>query len=113
MITQEQILQLVKTIVDIEQPEYMILFGSYAHGQPRDDSDVDILVVKEYATPRHKRGCELFQALAYVRFPLDLLFYTPVEIAKWRQTPLAFITTVLSTGKVVYDRKHRTGLSVI
>ena len=108
MITPEQIEQLKNTIVAIERPDQIILFGSYAYGEPDQESDVDILVVKEYDAPRHKRGKEVLKALSYVRFPLDIVFYTPDEIKKWRHTPLAFITTVMSKGKVIYERQQRT-----
>ena len=33
-------------IVDIMQPDKIILFGSYAYGTPNRDSDVDFLVIK-------------------------------------------------------------------
>jgi predicted nucleotidyltransferase len=105
MITQQQIEQLRQTIVDIEHPEQIILFGSYAYGEPHENSDLDILVVNNYNVPRHKRGKEVLQALSYIRFPLDIVFYTPEEINKWRETSLAFITTVMSKGKVLYERK--------
>jgi predicted nucleotidyltransferase len=36
------------------QPEKIILFGSYAHGQPTPDSDVDLLVVR----PHDRRNVE-------------------------------------------------------
>ncbi len=108
MITQGQINKLTHTIIEIEQPEQIILFGSYAYGEPTEASDLDILVVKEYNAPRHKRGKQILKSLSYVRFPLDIVFYTPAEIEKWRHTPLAFITTVISKEKVMYERKHRT-----
>jgi uncharacterized protein len=108
MITQEQIEQVKQTIVEVEQPEQIILFGSYASGDPTPDSDVDLLVVNAYDAPRHKRGKAVLQALSYVRFPLDILFYTPAEIQKWRHVPLAFITTVMSQGKVLYERQPGT-----
>ena len=34
------------------KPEKIILFGSYAYGQPTPDSDVDLLVVMPYARSR-------------------------------------------------------------
>ncbi len=108
MITQQQIEQLKKTIVEVEQPNQIVLFGSYAYGKPREESDLDILVVKGYTVPRHKRGKDVLRALSYIRFPLDIVFYTPEEIKKWRHTSLAFITTVMSKGKILYERKSRT-----
>jgi predicted nucleotidyltransferase len=35
----------VKRIAEKFQPEKIILFGSYAYGQPKPESDVDLLVV--------------------------------------------------------------------
>lgn len=105
MIMQDQIEQLKQTIIEVEQPQQIILFGSYAYGEPREESDLDVLVVNDYKVPRHKRGKEILKALAYIRFPLDIVFYTPEEINKWRHAPLAFITTVMSKGKILYERK--------
>ena len=45
MIEQSKILNLVQKIIEDFQPQKIILFGSYAYGQPRDDSDIDLLVI--------------------------------------------------------------------
>ncbi|MBM3476062.1 MAG: nucleotidyltransferase domain-containing protein [Armatimonadetes bacterium] len=37
----------VQRIVEIAQPELVILFGSWAEGNAREDSDVDLMVVSE------------------------------------------------------------------
>ncbi len=47
MISQEQINQIVKTIVAGYSPQEIILFGSYASGTPSRDSDIDLLVIKD------------------------------------------------------------------
>lgn len=106
MIAPNEIEKLTRIIIEIEQPNQIVLFGSYAYGEPKETSDLDILVVKDYNVPRHKRGHTLLQALSYVRFPLDILFYTPAEIAKWQDTSLAFITTAMSKGKILYERQQ-------
>jgi predicted nucleotidyltransferase len=36
----------LRVLVDQFRPEMVILFGSYAFGQPKWDSDVDLLIVK-------------------------------------------------------------------
>ena len=38
---------IVKQVVDAYRPEKIILFGSYAYGQPNADSDLDLLIIKE------------------------------------------------------------------
>jgi hypothetical protein len=42
----EKLLPFLKIIVDKFDPEQVVLFGSYAYGNPSAESDVDLLVVK-------------------------------------------------------------------
>lgn len=42
----DKLLPFLRVLVEQFQPERVILFGSYACGQPDADSDVDLLVVK-------------------------------------------------------------------
>ena len=57
MITTEQINLLKDVIVETMQPEKVYLFGSYAHGIPNEDSDIDILVeVEKSSLPKAKRN---------------------------------------------------------
>jgi len=45
MVTRREINILARRIADRFQPSKIILFGSYAYGEPKEDSDVDLLVV--------------------------------------------------------------------
>ena len=47
MIDQKTINEIRDLIVETYQPEKIILFGSYANGNPTDDSDLDLLIVVE------------------------------------------------------------------
>ena len=38
--------QIVAQIVDVAQPEKIILFGSYARGDANEDSDFDLLIIE-------------------------------------------------------------------
>lgn len=46
-IPKQAIEAVVEQIVQRFQPQRIILFGSYAYGQPRSESDMDLLVVME------------------------------------------------------------------
>lgn len=46
-VPQEAIDEVVRAIAERFQPQQIILFGSYASGDPRPESDVDLLVVME------------------------------------------------------------------
>jgi predicted nucleotidyltransferase len=53
MISRETIRQAVHLLVEAAHPSKVILFGSYATGAAREDSDVDFLVVEP--TVAHRR----------------------------------------------------------
>lgn len=102
MITQDRIDEVVDRIVKNMQPEKIILFGSYAYGNPGEDSDLDILVIKEMDIPRHVRIREVKRHLRGIKIPVDLLVYTQKEIDEWKGIKTAFINDVVEKGRVLY-----------
>ena len=83
MLDQGLIKEIVKRIVQNYHPQKMLLFGSYANGTETEDSDLDLLVVKENKLPRYKRSREVKALLRGLKFPIDVMVYTPKEIQKW------------------------------
>ena len=55
-IPRRAIQNVVKQIADQYAPDKIILFGSYAYGKPRPESDVDLLVVMKYRPQRNRAG---------------------------------------------------------
>ena len=106
MITREQINEITRRIVQSFQPEKVILFGSYARGNPTENSDLDLLIIKDSNIPRYKRGREIRKHLRGLKIPVDLVVYTKDEIHKWRLVKTAFITTVMESGVVLYEGKR-------
>ena len=102
MITKDQIDQVVSTIVQNIHPDKVILFGSYANGNPGEDSDLDLLVIKDMPQKRIQRGREIRKHLRGTGIPIDLLVYTPQEIEEWSDTKAAFITQIVDQGQVLY-----------
>jgi predicted nucleotidyltransferase len=78
-VTVPGIQKIVRQIVDRFHPQKVMLFGSYAYGQPTVDSDVDLLVVMETAeNPMHMAG--LISASIDHPFPIDILVMTPSRL---------------------------------
>lgn len=98
--------EIVQRILSAVQPEKIILFGSFAHGKPTDESDLDILVVMNSKLPRYKRSIPIYKALAGILIPKDVVVYVPEEIEEWENVPQAFITTAIKKGKVIYEKKQ-------
>ena len=111
MITQKQIEEIAKRIALNHKPERIILFGSYALGTPSEDSDMDLLVVvKDSEQPRYKRAREIRKYLwGITDTPKDILVYTQEEIDEWKDVEEAFITTVMKSGKILYENQERIG----
>jgi predicted nucleotidyltransferase len=59
MILREQIQDITSRIISNYNPDKIILFGSYANGNYNEDSDLDLIIIKNSELPRHKRGLEL------------------------------------------------------
>jgi predicted nucleotidyltransferase len=96
---------IVRRIVETAQPEKIILFGSRARGDARPNSDFDVLATKESSEPGYRRDAPLYVALVDLPVEVDVLVYTPEEVAEWAQVPQAFATTATREGKTVYERK--------
>ncbi|MDO8755162.1 MAG: nucleotidyltransferase domain-containing protein [Anaerolineales bacterium] len=103
--------QAVERIISAFKPEKIILFGSYADGNPSHDSDVDLLVVMELHGD-YKEKYRAISMLLYPRqFPVDIILKTPKEVAEaliGGKDNSFFIREILKKGKVLYDRNKRT-----
>ena len=100
----------IKRIVAELKPEKIILFGSYAYGNPTPDSDVDLLVIME-TNGRNKETYRAVSKLLYPReFPVDIIVKTPKEVEEALNGGVDnafFIREIVKKGKVLYDRNQR------
>ncbi len=102
MITDNEINQIVNTIVDNVNPDKVVLFGSYAYGEPDKDSDLDIVVIKDTEDDRRNRARKIRKHLRGIKIPIDIVVYTNAEVEEWRNTKSAFITQVMQNGRILY-----------
>ncbi len=102
--SEEVLPKIVRRIVETAQPEKVVLFGSRARGDARDNSDYDFLVIQDSSEPPHRREVPLYLALADVHLPVEVVVYTPEEVNEWSEVPQAFVATALREGRVVYER---------
>ena len=93
-------------IVQLYQPDKIVLFGSRSRGDTDQHSDIDLLVIsdREQHLPRCKRGLDVRLKLSEFKTPKDILFYTHEDVERWRDVPQIFINTVLSEGRALYER---------
>jgi predicted nucleotidyltransferase len=102
-ITENDIQALTQDIVRRFNPERVILFGSRAYGIPREDSDIDLLVVMKFEGRPFRKALEILSAIDF-RKPLDLLVKTPDEIEKRYKMGDTVVSEALDNGQVLYAR---------
>lgn len=100
----EQLNDVSKRIVEAFDPHYIILFGSYAYGQPASDSDVDLLIVMDSDERPVTRAMRVSKLLRPRPFPMDILVRTPEEIQHRLEIGDYFIHEIVKRGKVLYER---------
>lgn len=97
--------QLVSKLLPLH-PEKIILFGSFAKGNPRPESDIDLLII---AQSKKKPTDRIAQALRLVwgNIPhVEPQVVTPSEFNRAIAENRFFITQeVLKHGKVIYEKK--------
>ncbi len=104
MISQNVINEIIDKIIEYEKPIKIILFGSYAKNCATDNSDLDILVIKETNLIQSERGFDLKWDIADYPFETDLLIKTPKEFSKWQDIDISFNSKLQKEGKVLYEQ---------
>jgi predicted nucleotidyltransferase len=91
-----------RRIVKTFQPEQVLLFGSYAFGQQREGSDVDLLVVMPASNEISKAARISYELEA--PFDLDLIVRTPEHLSRGLRDADWFLREIMETGKVLYGK---------
>ncbi len=105
-IPQQAIDSVVRQIVEQFHPQQIILFGSYAYGRPRPESDVDLLVVMNTSLKELEQAVRICQKIEY-HFGLDLIVRTPAKLSQRLALGDPFLQEAVDKGKVLYERTDR------
>lgn len=96
------------------QPEKIILFGSYAYGEPNENSDLDILVVTNDETipssfsEKSKIYLKISLMISDIKkeFPVDLIVHTKAMHQLFIETDSMFAREIQTKGKVLYEKNN-------
>lgn len=105
MIESSKINDIVARIAMNFNPDKIILFGSYANGTFNNDSDLDLLIIKDTDLPRHRRCFDIQKMLIGSMIPMDIFVYTNNEFENEKNEKYSFLNSVIKTSKILYERK--------
>ena len=102
MLEQATLDDVIDRIVDVAAPERIILFGSSARGDLGQDSDVDLLIVKdgEDALTLMSR---IYREMRGVGVAVDALVVSTEDLERYKNSHALIIKPALQEGVVVYE----------
>ena len=94
---------LVTALVDALHPRRIILFGSRARGDAREDSDVDLLVIADTELPPDERSFRAHKAVRDLGLATDILVVTPGEVERLRTWMSSIVAVALREGRTIHE----------
>ena len=102
MISDDTIQEAVRRLVDLASPVRVLLFGSYARGDARGDSDLDFLVVERDVRNPRREAVRLHDAIRPLRIPADILVVKQATFDEWADVPGTVIHRAKTEGRACY-----------
>lgn len=91
-------------IIEIADPDKVILFGSLARGDENSDSDIDLLILKKQVDHSRKLAQEIRRNLPFLGIPVDLIVYESDKYEKIKDYPFKIYYTINREGSVIYEK---------
>ena len=105
-ITPQLIDYIVKKIVKAIDPKKIILFGSYARGDYKKDSDLDLFIIKDGDHNSRMMRRKVDSLLGDRKFPVDLFVRKTEEVKRRFEIGDHFyLYHIFKDGKVLYEKK--------
>ena len=99
----------VDRLVKHFDPLRIVVFGSYARGDSRPGSDLDLLVVLPEVVDKRETAVRMRRALADLPVPKDVLVTTPPEIERRGDSTWHVVGIALQEGETVYEKTGSDG----
>lgn len=101
---EQELRRILPIIISQYHPCKIILFGSLAHNQIKETSDIDLFIIKDTQERYWKRIDEVIH-LIHPREDLDIFVLTPQEIKDNLEGKNPYLKEILEEGKVIYERR--------
>ena len=105
MVSSEMLEEVKARLIVAYAPKSIILFGSYAWGEPGPDSDIDLLIVVESSEEKMPhRSLAGRRVLRGLKLAKDILVYTAKEFNTLASDPSTLVSKINQQGKRLYGK---------
>ena len=104
MYSQKEIRELVKKIQEVSGPDKVYLFGSYASGRARENSDVDICIIKNDFAAKSEELLKVKKMILNVDIPVDILLFKEADFTKRQNIWGSVQYEVFHNGIKMYEK---------
>ena len=101
MLDQETLEDIIQRIVEVAQPERILLFGSASRGSMDRNSDVDLLIIKQGGDSDLR--ARIYERLYGVGVAVDAILVSPADVERYKDSHALVIKPALHDGTVVYE----------
>ena len=96
--------EIVKRVLDVAQPQRIILFGSAATGQMTRDSDIDLLVLESAPGDTRKESVRISEAMRGLGYPFDIIVMAVERFEESKDVIGGIAYPANKYGKVIYEK---------
>ena len=101
-LSQRTLDDIIRRVVEVAEPDRIILFGSAARGEISRHSDVDLLVVKD-APDLRQLTAKVYRRLYGVGAAVDIVMITPQDVERYKDSHALIVKPALREGTVMYE----------
>jgi predicted nucleotidyltransferase len=99
--------EIARKIAQAFHPRRIILFGSRARGEARQDSDIDLFVELETSDKPLDRYIKIIRLFRDRWWPMDLIVMTPEEVRERQNSTASIIPWIEREGRILFDSNAR------
>ena len=95
----EKLKKYAELVVNFIAPEKIVLYGSYARGDQREYSDIDVAIIVS------EINCDILEIETQLfKLRRDIDFLIEPQLFDEKHDPSGFLEHILKYGEVIYDR---------
>jgi uncharacterized protein len=104
MLNDTQLNELILTIKQLTDPEYIYLFGSYSNNSQKNNSDIDIAIIKNNIANKKEFIVNLEKQILSPDYSVDLLVFSENEFQTKLSQGWKLLKEITTRGKICYAK---------